>query len=185
VDAEGNTLSNFSGLSGGVRGDGVKIGGTRVDLDLLCGSDNSRCKTNSDGSLALVNGQIQFDAKDENGNSISLVDFLKTPDGQKMAGSTGGVQGASGTLFGIPYEAGSWQDKLIESFAGTHDMIGGKLSGLYDEQGNAKRGMSNAEAKAYDAWATVAIVPASPFAMAEALPPEVWKAISILLGAVK
>jgi len=43
---------------------------------------------------------------------------------------------------GTPYEAGSWQDKLIEAFGGTHDMIGGKLSGLYDEQGNIKRGMS-------------------------------------------
>ena len=34
--------------------------------------------------------------------------FLKTPNGQKMAGLTGGVQGAQGTLFGIPYAAGSW-----------------------------------------------------------------------------
>lgn len=102
-----------------------------------------------------------------------------------MAGITGGVQGAKGSLFGFSYEAGSWQDKLIESFSGTHDMIGGKLSGLYDEQGNIKRGMSDAESKAYDAWASVAIVPSAPFAMAELLPPEVWKGISILLGAAK
>lgn len=30
------------------------------------------------------------------------------------------------TLFGEPYAAGSWQDKLVESFAGSHDFIGGK-----------------------------------------------------------
>jgi hypothetical protein len=49
---------------------------------------------------------------------------------------TGCVQGYKGTLFDEPYNAGSWQDKLIGSFAGTHDMIGGKLSGgVYDSQG--------------------------------------------------
>ena len=36
-------------------------------------------------------------------------------------------------------EITSWQDNLIEAFAGTHDMIGGKLTGLYDGQGNTKR----------------------------------------------
>lgn len=41
--------------------------------------------------------------------------------------------------------AGSWQDKLIESFGGTHDFIGGQITGLYDEQGNTKRGMSTVE----------------------------------------
>jgi filamentous hemagglutinin len=79
------------------------------------------------------------------------------------------------------YDAGSWQEKLIEAFGGTHDMIGGKLSGLYDEQGNIKRGMSATERNAYDAYSAVAIVPAAPFAAAEEFPPEVWKAIGILL----
>ena len=103
-----------------------------------------------------------------------------------MAGPTGGIQGAKGTLFGVPYEAGSWQDKLIEAFGGTHDMIGGKGSGLYDEQGNATRGRITVVKKTQDAWsATGAIVVSSPFAMAELLPPEVWKAISVLLGAAK
>lgn len=82
----------------------------------------------------------------------------------------------------MPYEAGSWQDKLIEAFSGTHDMIGGKVSGLYDTQGNIKREMSESERKAYDKWAAAAIVPAAPFALAEGLPPDIWKAISIFLG---
>jgi len=84
------------------------------------------------------------------------------------------------------YDAGSWQDKLIESFAGTHDMIGGKLSGLYDEQGNAKRGRNALTKVAQEAWsATGAIALSAPFAAAQGFTPEVWKAISILVGAAK
>ena len=172
-------LSNVSGVSDGVRGDGMKVGGTRVDLDLLCGPVNERCRTNTDGTLKLdENGYIVF--KDGN-----FEDFLKTAEGKKMIGPTGGIQGAKGKLFGVEYEAGSWQDRLIEAFSGTHDMIGGKLSGLYDEQGNARRGMSKMESRGYEAWSDMAIVPAAPFVLAEYLSPEVWKAVSIFLNAAK
>ena len=65
-------------------------------------------------------------------------------------------------------------------------MIGGKLSGLYDEQGNIKRGMTDAERKIYDNLiTTTAIAPSTPFAMAEFLPPQVWQAISVLLKGAK
>jgi len=47
----------------------------------------------------------------------------------RMAGLTGGIQGMKGMLFGEPYAAGSWQDKLIEAFGGTHDVIGSIGSG--------------------------------------------------------
>lgn len=172
-------LSNVSGESDGVRGDGVKVGGTRVDLDLLCGPSNERCEKNADGSLMIdANGFIVF----KKGN---FEEFFETSEGKKMIGPTGGVQGSKGKLFGVDYEAGSWQDRLIEAFSGTHDMVGGKLSGLYDEQGNARRGMSKTESTSYDAWAGVAIVPAAPFALAEYFSPEVWKAISIFLNAAK
>ncbi len=100
-----------------------------------------------------------------------------------MAGATGGVQSVAGTLFGVPYAAGSWQDQLIESFAGSHDFIGGKLTGLYDEQGNIKRGMSTTEKFVHDRLAEITIPIAAPFAAAEGMSPEVWKAIGILLGA--
>ena len=101
-----------------------------------------------------------------------------------MYGRTVAIPDAS--KFGTPYEAGSWQDKLIESFAGTHDMIGGKLSGLYDDQGNIKRGMSQTEQTVYNkAVTTTAILPSVPFAAAQGLPPQVWNAIGVLLGAAK
>ena len=190
-------LSNLSGKSEGVRGDGTKIGGTRVDLDGVCGQSNERCKKQVDGEGKFIldekdipklllngDGMAQFDYEID-GKKISLADFLNTREGQKMAGLTGGIQGAEGTLFGIPYAAGSWQDKLIEAFGGTHDFIGGQAVGLYDEQGNIQRGMTEIETKAYDVWSGAAIAPATPFAAATLLPPEAWKAISILLEASK
>ena len=61
-------------------------------------------------------------------------------------------------------------------------MIGGKLTGLYDEQGNIRRDMSDAERAIYDNVITVGAIPvAAPFAAAELLSPAVWQAISILL----
>jgi filamentous hemagglutinin len=187
VDSTGKVLTNVSGPSEGVRGDDVKVGGTRVDLDLLCGVSNERCATNSDGSLALnQNKEIQFIARDEAGNRLTIEQFLKTPEGKEMAGATGGVQGVAGTLFGVPYAPGSWQDKLIESFAGSHDFIGGKLTGLYDEQGNATRRRDETTKNFQNAWsASGAIVLSAPLAAAEGTSPEVWKAIGILLGAGK
>lgn len=188
-------FDNLSGPSDGVRGDGQKVGGTRVDLDLICGSKNERCAVvvNPDGSdsydangrsqlLLDANGQVQFSEKKA---GMSLAAFMNTEDGKKAAGPTGGVQGMVGTLFGKAYAAGSWQDKLIETFSGSHDYIGGKASGLYDEQGNIKRDMSNPVRTTYDTWAAVAIPVASPFAAAELLPPDVWRAISVFIGALK
>lgn len=197
IDGEGNDWNNISGPSVGVRGDEIKLGGTRADLDLLCGKSNERCAVlrdqagnpvlDGDGKtqLSLKNGMIQFILENENGQPVLFEDFIKTPEGQKMVGATGGIQGLKGTLFGRPYESGSWQDKLIEAFAGTHDYVGGSLSGLYDEQGNAARGRSEAVKLAHEVWSGVAIAPSAPFAAAELLPPDVWQAISILLKAAK
>jgi filamentous hemagglutinin len=189
VDSTGKVLSNVSGPSEGIRGDGVKVGGTRVDLDVLCGADNSRCvfSKNSDGSIDTSKSVIFTGGKNSDGTpkNQSLADFIGTSEGQKLPGATGGVQGEKGTLFGVPYAAGSWQDKLIESFAGTHDFIGGKVSGLYDAQGNAARGRSELTTTLQNRWSEIAILPAAPFAAAEGLSPEVWKAIGILLGAGK
>jgi filamentous hemagglutinin len=193
------TLTNIGASVGGKWDlDPTKTGGTRVDLDGICGKANERCKKQEDASGQFIldengipklelNAQqlVQFDAKDANNNPISLATFLETPEGQKMSGLTGGIQGMKGTLFGVPYAKGSWQDKLIEAFGGTHDIIGGQATGLYDGKGNIRRGMTKTESTGYDILSGIAIVPSAPFAMAELLPPELWKAISILLGAAK
>lgn len=189
------TISNMTGESDGVRTDQIKIGGTRVDLDFLCGKINEKCVVMRDergqpildehGKTQLIlddKGMVQFDTKSA---GMSLDQYLKSKEGKKMFGPTGGIQGIKGTLFGIPYKAGSWQDNLIESFAGAHDYIGGKLTGLYDNKGNIKRGMSESERNSYDSGAVLAIVPAAPFAAAEFLPPAIWSAISVVLQSAK
>ncbi|MGY1490513.1 two-partner secretion domain-containing protein [Methylobacillus pratensis] len=183
---DGNTvLNNTSGESEGVRGDGIKGGGTRVNLDNICGTNNARCETrideNGNNVLDLKDGMVQWKST----NTISLAEFLASPEGQQAAGATGGIQGWIGTLFDYEYQPGSWQDKLIEAFGGTHDYIGGQLTGLYDEQGNTKRGMESTERFIRDRVSELAILPSTPFAMAELLPPGVWTAISILLKGAK
>ncbi|WP_346309070.1 hemagglutinin repeat-containing protein [Limnohabitans sp.] len=191
VDSTGKPLfSNISGDSSGVNDDGHKIGGTRADLDLLCGAGGARCdiSKNPDGSIDSSK-PVKFlgdEVLNPDGTTSrkSYEDFLKTADGQKMLSAPfGGLQGGDRTLFGQPYEKGSWQDKLIEAFAGPHDLIGGKLSGLYDAQGNATQERTPATIKTQNLWSAAALLPAAPFAASQLLSPEIWKAIAILLKA--
>ena len=152
-------------------------------MDIFCGEVNERCKTNPDGSLELDdNGWVQFSREKA---EMSMAQFLQTEEGKKAIGATGGLQGDIGTLFGMPYQAGSWVDKLVEAFAGTHDFVGGELSGLYDEQGNATRGRPDIVKDAQDVWSAIAIAPSAPFAAAQGLPPEIWQAIAIFLRSGK
>ncbi|MGS0604601.1 hypothetical protein ACQEPW_021125 [Xanthomonas oryzae pv. oryzicola] len=175
-------LNNINGPSAGVDGDGVKLGGTRIDLDALCGADNYRCVKNPDGSLDMSAGYVKWDK----GNAkMSLPDFLNSDEGKKMGGLTGGIQGIQGTLAGKPYDSGSWQDHLIEYFAGPHDMIGGQLAGLYDAEGNARRDRPSYVQKFHNTWTVAAIPIAAPFAMAKALPPDVWNAIATLISGAR
>jgi filamentous hemagglutinin len=192
VDKDGNPLlNNLSGESAGVNGDGRKIAGTRVDLDLLCGAGGKRCDIprNPDGSTDTMRPVIFLGEPVKNADGSitrkSYDDFLQSPDGKKMLSAPfGGSQGGARTwLFNMPYEKGGWVDNLLETFAGPHDLIGGKVSGLYDDQGNATQGRSDSKKLAHEAWSAVALVPAAPFAASQFFSPEAWKAISILLRA--
>jgi filamentous hemagglutinin len=153
-----------------------------VDLDRLCGE--SRCEKNDDGSLRLdALGRVQF-KEDKAGNS--LYKFLDIhPDGQKMSGLTGGVQGAQGTIGGIDYKSGDFNDRWLEQFAGPHDFIGGTLSGLYDKEGNAKRGRDDATKIAHEIWSVLAILPSAPLALAHGQSAEEWKILNTLLKILK
>lgn len=177
------TLDNKSGESAGIRGDEFKTAGTRVVLDKLCGNVNERCKTQLDVNgiprLELDgNGRVQFDRK---AAKMTMAQFLETKDGKEMAGPTGGNQGGPGTLLGLAYSPGGILDLAHEAYGGSHDFIGGTLSGFYDEQGNAKRGLTPLQKGMYETWTGIALVPATPFALSEALPPQAWKALDILL----
>ncbi|WP_395757728.1 hypothetical protein [Achromobacter sp. EB05] len=110
-----------------------------------------------------------------------MAQFLESDPGKEMSGPTGGNQGGPGTLLVFPYSPGGILDLAHEAYGGSHDFIGGTLSGYYDEQGNARRGLTPVQDFIYETWTAIALVPATPFALAEALPPQAWKALDILL----
>lgn len=189
------SLDNQNGVSAGIRNDGFKAAGVRVELDVVCGKNNERCVPKRD-----VHGEVVFDKRsmpelhtnlegqvlfDVDSQRMSLEKYLKTAEGSAMTGPTGGVQGKVGTLMGMPYAPGGVLDFLHEAFSGAHDFMGGTLSGLYDAEGNAARGRHPAVKRAHDVWSAVALVPAAPFALAEVFPSEVWLAIDVLLKAAK
>lgn len=76
---------------------------------------------------------------------------------------------------------GGFLDLVHESFGGTHDFIGGNLSGYYDQSGNARRGLSDEQIQLYGLWSGIALIPSAPFAFSEALPVSAWQAISVLV----
>lgn len=185
------TLDNKSGESAGIRGDGFKTAGTRVVLDKLCGPMNGQCKKQVDSNGKEIQdekgipklkldgtGHVQFYPSKA---GMTLAKFLESDRGKDMAGLTGGNQGGPGTLFGFPYSSGGILDLVHEAYGGSHDFISGTLSGYYDEQGNARRGLTPVQKGLYEIWTGIALVPATPFALSEALPPQAWKALDILL----
>ena len=99
----------------------------------------------------------------------------------RVSDLTEGVRELEGTMAGKPYAPNSFWDHMVESFAGTHDTIGGGVTGLYDEQGNTTRGLSDAQSTLYNTWSAIAIAPSAPFAMSEALPSEAWQVLDLLL----
>src|SRR5690606_12711498 len=114
------TLDNKGGESAGIRRDGFASAGVRIDLDVLCGDMNKRCKVQKIGNTEPVldawgipklelNEQrmVQFDVV---AAQMSLADFLQTTEGKGMSGFTGGIQGGEGTLGGMHYSPGSFLD---------------------------------------------------------------------------
>ena len=94
-------------------------------------------------------------------------------------------------LLGIS-ERATWTRKAKlarQGWSPEHDMTktvpdGFHLKGtstLYDEEGNATRGRGPAQSAIQDRWSEVAIPLTLPFAAAQALPHDVWRAISVLL----
>ncbi|MFQ1049650.1 hypothetical protein ACIRXL_06115 [Avibacterium paragallinarum] len=168
IDAKtGKKISNVSYDSGYF--DGVKLGGVRVDVDAICGSSNERCTVNSDGSYQYIGGVSS------NGKQIltlkDAIDVDLNPDAKDMYGPTGGFQAIKGGWYlpfntTISYEVGSFSDRLVESFAGTHDLIGGQAWGFYNSQGNTAQKTATEKLRA-EITTAAAIPAATPFAVAD------------------
>lgn len=163
------TLTNTSYESGYF--DGVKLGGVRIDLDAICGAKNERCKANPDGSYHYV-------GDDKLPTLADAINKDLNPPAKDMYGLTGGFQAIQGQMFG-KYQIGSWKDLLVESFAGTHDVMGGQMWGLYDELGNTTRGRDKIDnpnrydGKVSAVTAVVAIPVAAPFAISDLISHDV------------
>ncbi|QLR44299.1 hemagglutinin repeat-containing protein [Enterobacter sp. RHBSTW-00994] len=189
VGTDETLLSNVSAVSGAY--DGLKLGGVRVGLDIICGKSNTRCVTQVDANgkditdahgvplLAYdAQGRVSYKGDKEN---PTLKDILGSKDAKGLYGYTGGLQGAGGLFGDISYKPGTLKgdffDTTVESFAGTHDFIGGQLPGFYDDVGNTSRRRSDFTNTAAEVWTYAAIPQAAPFALSEVVSPELLQFI--------
>lgn len=185
VDRNEWEVSNTSQTSGAY--DGIKLGGVRMSLDILCGADNKLCKTQEGDSTNLLvdnKGRYRYKGDEKYPTLNELLEDKKVSGG--LYGSTGGFQGSGGLMFGIPYKPGNIMgdvfDTVVESFAGTHDFIGGQLPGFYDKLGNTSRGREPWVNILAESWTVAAIPVAAPFALSELVSPEL---LSFIFSASK
>ena len=97
----------------------------------------------------------------------------------KLFGATGGFQAIKGTMFGLEYKPGSFLDKLTETYAGQHDLVGGQLF-FYDKYGNGKQGLSAKQEQYIDYFSIGAVGVVTPTTIPHTLPIEV---MNLLFGA--
>ena len=65
----------------------------------------------------------------------------------------------------------------MESFAGTHDYLGGQIWGWYGKDGNTSRGRNAFENIASSTTTVVAIPVSAPFAVSDLISPDVLQII--------
>ncbi len=177
VDQDGNEISNISGPSNGLY-DGIKAGGVRVGLDFICGDGNIRCRHDTNNGNALIldsKGRVQYIGDDDHKTFDALLKDQTLSGG--LYGPTGGFQGGVGMMGPLTYTPGSFLDDLVESYAGTHDLVGGQLPGFYDKEGNTTRDRGPLANAAANTWTVAAIPIATPFAMSELVSPELLQFI--------
>lgn len=185
-DAVGNCISNMSGQSVGVNGDGNKIAGGRIVLSDWCAE--GRCEkdpTTKSGYVENSDGIVKFNpGLNADGSPVTLSQFMDNH--QEWRSPLGGFQGDKGQMdiFGIKfeYEKGSFWDKLAEAYAGTHDTFNSAI--WYDKLGNAQD-IQGSEKVLGEIMNRVNVGVATPFALSVLLPPEVWNTILATSNRVK
>ncbi len=175
-------ISNMSGESVGVNEDGVKVAGGRVILANWC--DKGACEKDTStlsGYKENADGTVIFNPVDAQGNKLTISQFIE--QNPEMRSPLGGHQGDQGQmkLLGIQfdYAAGSFWDKLAESFAGTHDTLNSII--WYDELGNGKNLDGTLIGNVGNVTNMTNVPLAMPFSLSVLLPPEVWNAVFTLI----
>ncbi|PSJ79737.1 hypothetical protein C7N83_10455 [Neisseria iguanae] len=159
--------------------DGVKLGGTRVSVDIICGENIERCKIQSDGSYVYTGGDYVNDKTKESVALPTLKDAIDPKlngEAGKLYGLTGGFQSKKGSMLG-KYTIGSWKDTVVEGFSGTHDYMGGQIWGFYNDKGNATRGLLPPAKYAAEVITVIAIPVSAPFAVSDILSSDIFQAI--------
>ena len=179
-------ISNMSGESVGVNGDGKKVAGGRIVLAYWC--DKGRCTPDTStlsGYQENPDGTVIFNpGTDSQGKNLTIDNFIsKYNEEYGLRSPLGGAQGGSGQmeLFGIQFEyaAGSFWDKLAEAYSGTHDTLNSFI--WYDELGNGKDLNGTLIGKIGNITNMTNVPVATPFAYSVLLPPEVWNAVFTLI----
>nr|WP_314741255.1 hypothetical protein [uncultured Haemophilus sp.] len=167
---EGNCI-NVGHNSGAF--DGIKLGGVRMNYDILCGKSNERCETDENNNLKLNDrGHIVYRGDKESKHpKVSLL-LADREESKKLFGATGGFQAIKGEMAGIPYKPGSFFDRLTETYAGQHDLVGGQWF-FYDDKGNGQRGLTDKQTFWIDRASEAAVVGVTPTTVPHALPLEV------------
>ena len=157
--------------------DGVKLGGVRIDVDAICNSNMGTCTYNDDNSITFK------------GNKDYTLDDAIDPQQNKKAGGlygeTGGFQPVQGEwnlhFKRIPYSIGSISDMAVESFAGTHDLLGGQVWGWYDKQGNTAE-KNKLTGVASGVTTVIAIPVSAPFALSDVMSSDMFELLMKIGG---
>ena len=157
--------------------DGVKLGGVRIDVNAICNSNMGTCTYNDDNSITFK------------GNKDYTLDDAIDPQQNKKAsglyGETGGFQPVQGEwnlhFTRIPYSIGSISDMAVESFAGTHDLLGGQAWGWYDKQGNTAE-KSKLTGVASGVTTVIAIPVSAPVALSDVMSSDMFELLMKIGG---
>ena len=157
--------------------DGVKLGGVRIDVNAICNSNMGTCTYNDDNSITFK------------GNKDYTLDDAIDPQQNKKAGGlygeTGGFQPVQGEwnlhFTRIPYSIGSISDMAVESFAGTHDLLGGQAWGWYDKQGNTAE-KNKLTGVASGVTTVIAIPVSAPFALSDVMSSDMFELLMKIGG---
>ena len=179
--SKNDCISNMTGESVGVNGDGKKIAGGRIVLETWCskGGENScqRDSTTTSGYLENSDGTVVFKPQDAAGRPLAISEFIEQHP--EIRSELGGVQGDEGQMkilgFQFEYAANSFWDKLAEAYAGAHDTLNSVV--WYDELGNGKNLDRTLIGQVGNITNSTNVIAATPFALSVLLPPEVWNAV--------
>ena len=157
--------------------DGVKLGGVRIDINAICTQGVGSCEKNADGLVVF---------KGENGLSLDdAIDPKKNEKAGGLYGETGGFQPVQGEwnlhFTRIPYSISSISDMAVESFAGTHDLLGGQAWGWYDKQGNTAE-KNKLTGVASGVTTVIAIPVSAPFALSDVMSSDMFELLMKIGG---